>query len=434
MANQAKKVFMIGWEYPPDNSGGLGVACEGLTQALSRDNTDIQFTLPYELRQDVSHMNVHYCIHENWKRAGCQCARLGKNCIHKLCNPPFQAYSVDFVYSDHEFIKNENSGYSFDLEKLRKLTNTQLEKQVTEYAEVVGGVGTQKSNDFDVIHAHDWMSFPAGQQLKKQTGKPLVTHVHSTEYDRAGLNQGNQFISSIEYNGMQQADRVIAVSNYTKQLLVQKYGVDPNKITVVHNGISDLDFPADPGQHHFAPNRPVIVFMGRLTIQKGTNYFIDLAQAVLKQIPEALFVVAGDGDMYHELLFKTAREGLSASVVFSGFVRDAQKRKLLDRADVFVMPSVSEPFGLVALEAAQRHTPVIVSKNSGVSEVMPHAISLDFWDIQKMADSIVKLIGNEPLAQEQSAGQLNDLTKHTWKSSAQKIRQVYQNALLGRKP
>lgn len=423
---------MIGWEYPPHNSGGLGVACEGLTQALAQDNTKINFTLPYESDIDVSHMDIQYCIHKNWKQVQCHCLKNGHNCNHIICEPPFSAYSTEFIFPEEQLPEEENTGYSFDLGKLRKLSNTQLEKQVTEYAEVVGTVGAAKQNDFEVIHAHDWMSFPAGQQLKKQTGKPLITHVHSTEFDRSGLSSGNQYISAIEYNGMKQADQVIAVSRYTKHLLEQKYGIDPSKITVVHNGISDLRHSADPGRHHFAPNRPVVVFMGRLTIQKGANYFLDLARAVLERIPEALFIVAGHGDMYHELIFKTAREGLSASVVFSGFVRNEQKRKLLDRADVFVMPSISEPFGLVALEAAQRHTPVIVSKNAGVSEVMPHAIVADFWDINKMADSIVELVTNKDAAVTQTKGQLKDLAKQTWKLSAQKIHQVYKNALLGK--
>lgn len=429
MTNQSKSVFMIGWEYPPHNSGGLGVACEGLTHALAQDNTKIHFSLPYESNFAVSHMNVHSCVHENWKNYECQCLQNGIVCKHKVCEPPFFAYTADII-SSNDYKRDENSGYSFDLGKLRKLSNTQLEKQVTEYAEVVGKVGLQQ-NDFNVIHAHDWMSFPAGQQLKKQTGKPLITHVHSTEYDRSGLSDGNSYIEAIEYNGMQQADQVIAVSHYTKHLLEQRYGIDPTKITVVHNGIDSLEYPADPGKHHFAPNRPVIVFMGRLTIQKGTTYFLDLARSVLRKIPEALFVVAGQGDMYHELLFKTANQGLSASVVFSGFVRDEQQRKLLDRADVFVMPSISEPFGLVALEAAQRHTPVIVSKNAGVSEVLPHAIALDFWDIDAMTDSIVKLVSNDKFSTNQVKGQLKDLSMQTWKLSAKKIQQVYKNALIG---
>ena len=172
--------------------------------------------------------------------------------------------------------------------------------------------------------------------------------------------------------------------------------------------------------------------MGRLTIQKGVSYFLDLAHAVLEKIPNALFVVAGNGDMYHELLFKTAQAGISASVVFSGFVRDVQRRKLLDRADVFVMPSLSEPFGLVAMEAAQHHTPVIVSKNAGVAEVLPHAVALDFWDINKMADSIAQIVTEDKVKTEMIDGQLSDIAKQTWKSSAQKVKGIYRKAFLGK--
>lgn len=433
MANQSKSVFMIGWEYPPHNSGGLGVACEGLTQALSDEDTKIHFSLPYNIQQNFSHMDVHYCVHPNWKTVNCTCQRDGIICCHVPLEPPFFAYSADFIVPDEPKHVQGNTGYSFDLNKLRKLSSNQLEKQVTEYAEVVDNIGKQTQSDFDVIHAHDWMTFPAAQQLKKTTGKPLITHVHSTEFDRSGLNSGNKYISAIEYAGMHQADQVIAVSHYTKKLLEEKYGVDPQKISVVHNGVTDLGYTPDPGTHHFAPKRPVVVFMGRLTIQKGVSYFLDLAHAVLQKIPDALFVVAGQGDMYHELLFRNAHQGLSASVVFSGFVRDEQRNKLLDRADVFVMPSISEPFGLVALEAAQRHTPVIVSKNAGVSEVLPHAITLDFWDVDKMAQAIYDLVTNKESAQRQVNGQLNDISRQTWKSSAQKVQEVYKKAFLGRK-
>jgi len=432
MAKQQNSVFMIGWEYPPHNSGGLGIACEGLTQALSQDDTKVHFSLPYESGHGVDHMNIHYCVHDNWRHKDCDCKDKSGKCVNVNCEPPFFAYSQEVYIPEQPELVSSNSGYSFDLNKLRKLSSNQLEKQVTEYAQIVGNVGLN-NNDFEVIHAHDWMSFPAGQQLKKETGKPLITHVHSTEYDRSGLSSGNQYIEHIEYTGMHQADHVIAVSHYTKKLLEQRYGVDPKKISVVHNGISELAHPVDVGKHHFAPSRPVIAFMGRLTIQKGVSYFLDLAKEVLKEIPEALFVVAGNGDMYHELLLKTADGGLSASVVFSGFVRDEQRRKLLNRADVFVMPSISEPFGLVALEAAQRHTPVIVSKNAGVSEVLTNAISLDFWDIKKMASAIVDLVTDVDKSNTQVAGQLEDLSKQTWKSSAQKVKEIYKNAFLGYK-
>lgn len=411
-------VFMIGWEYPPHNSGGLGVACQGLTQALSDSGTNIHFSLPYAAPTDFSHMQVHGCVHPNWSTGA------------SLSAPPFLAYSHEAIPQTVPHL--DNSGYAFDLTKLRKLSSSDLDDKVSEYAQVVSEVGSQHSDEFGVIHAHDWMSFPAAVALKQETGKPIVAHVHSTEYDRAGLKQGNQFIEAIEYEGLHQADQVVAVSYYTKHLLEQQYGVDPRKISVVHNGIGPVIIPQEVNAFQFAQKRPVIVFMGRLTLQKGVTYFLDLAKAVLTQLPTALFVVAGSGDMYHELLFKTAADQLSANVLFSGFVRDEQKNRLLDRADVFVMPSVSEPFGLVALEAAQRNTPVIISKNTGVSEVLPSAIALDFWDIAKMSSSIVELVTDKKKSQQIVTRQLQDVAQQTWKSSAQKMKEVYSKAFLGR--
>jgi len=425
---KSNKVFMVGWEYPPDNSGGLGVACQGLTEELAKQNTKIKFSLPYDVRSPVAHMDIIGCTHPNWKNNS-------KN--NDTYGPPFFAYSQEFIKTHPmgslgSIGPIENSGYSFDLSKLRKLPESELEKRVNEYAEVVGQAGQAIKNDFDVIHAHDWMSFPAAEELKRKTGKPMIAHVHSTEFDRAGLNSGNQYIVGVEYAGMNSANHVIAVSYYTKNLLVRKYGVDANKISVIHNGISKLNTPPDFGNHHFAQKRPVIVFMGRLTLQKGAIYFLDLASEVLKSIPNALFVVAGSGDMYHELLFKTANSNLSASVVFSGFVRNKQKNKLLDRADVFVMPSVSEPFGLVAMEAAQRHTPVIVSKNSGVGEVLTGAKMIDFWDIKKMSETIVNLVGDKQYSNTVVNEQLKNIDSQTWKSSAQKVKKIYDRFFLGK--
>lgn len=412
---------MVGWEYPPHNSGGLGVACQGLTEELAKQNTHINFSLPYDISSDVKHMNIVGCAHPSWKQNSQSSSFYG---------PPFLAYSQEII-DQKKLERIENSGYSFDISKLRKLPESQLEKRVNQYAEVVNQKGIDLQSDFDIIHAHDWMSFPAATELSKKTGKPYIAHVHSTEYDRAGLNSGNQYISGVEYLGMNSADHVITVSYYTRNLLINKYGVDVNKISVVHNGISKLSVPADPGKHHFAQKRPVIVFMGRLTLQKGATYFLDLASEVLKNIPNALFVVAGDGDMYHELLFKTANSKLSASVIFSGFVRDSQRKKLLNRADIFVMPSVSEPFGLVAMEAAQMHTPVIVSKNSGVGEVLTGAQMVDFWDIKKMSETIAKLLNNKQYSKDVVTAQLKNVEAQTWESSALNVREIYRKVFLG---
>jgi len=392
---------MIGWEYPPHNSGGLGVACHGLTTALSSPSNKIYFSLPYKYSGSLKHMTLLDCSHPDWG--------------NDIEQPPFFAY-------DHFPALDRVDPANLAVNDLSLLSQSELEKQVSQYHDQV--INNSKKKDFSVIHAHDWMSFPAGMSLKQKSGKPLVAHIHSTEFDRSPVG-GSQYIIKSEYDGMKFADRVIAVSAYTKKILVDKYGIDHQKITVVHNGIDPVE-KTDHGEHHFAQARPVIVFMGRLTGQKGPEYFLDLAQSVLHYLPEAIFIVAGNGDLYQELLFTTAHKGLSSKVLFSGFVRDRQKAKLLDRADVFVMPSLSEPFGLVAVEAAQRSTPVIISKNSGVAEVLPSSIQADFWDIDLMTQSIVELIKNKQLSQDVVKNQNIELENVTWKSAAQKVTEVYQ--------
>lgn len=401
---------MIGWEYPPHNSGGLGEACAGLTKALWTHGHQVYFTLPfaYPMGASVSHLDL-----VTWD------VPLTETQEH----PFFGAYStVPTQQKETEVI---------EAWKLATLPQSQMEQSVEEYAEFVVKHGVSKQDDYEIIHAHDWMSFPAAVQLQQETGKPLVAHVHSTEFDRIPNGHGSDYIHQTEYRGIQAADTVIAVSDYTKRVLVDKYQVPAEKIQVVHNGVEPLSGLADPGNHHFAPRRPVIAFMGRLTMQKGAEYFLQLAHKVLRELPEALFVVAGNGDQYHSLLFQTGSMGLSASVVFSGFVRGKEREVLLDRANIFVMPSLSEPFGLVALEAAQRHTPVIVSPQSGVAEVLPSAKVIDFWDIDQMARTIVELVTHPSQANRQAEQQLQEVKAVSWDRSASLLDTVYQQ-LLGR--
>jgi len=395
------RVYMIGWEYPPHNSGGLGIACQGITEALAEQNTQIYFTLPYVHPLSVSHMQIVDCPTSDLQK--------------RLDRPPFSAYAPS--------LNQLSFAPATEPIELETLPQSELEYRVSEYSDKVLKNGQRLADYYSVIHAHDWMSFPGAMKLQHETHKPFVAHVHSTEFDRIPSGNGSQYIAHTEYSGLQAADKVIAVSHFTKRMLVEKYAVDPAKIEVVHNGV----FPvSDVETFDFAQQRQVIVFMGRLTAQKGGEYFLDLANQVLKRLPSALFVVAGSGDQYHYLLLKNAGQQLSASVLFTGFLRDRQREVLLNRADVFVMPSVSEPFGLVALEAAQRHTPVIVSHNSGVKEIMPNAIPVDFWDIQKMSDAIVNLIQNPEYRQQVVAGQNKDLESATWSNAAQKIKNVYQ--------
>lgn len=405
MYSRSPQVLMLGWEYPPHNSGGLGVACEGLTTALADDGTSIHFTLPYHFDGDIHHMHV------------LDCTTTLSSIPYDPAAPPFQAYAPS---------SSEGTRINFDPKNIRTLSFSEIEYRVNEYAKSILDTIQHQAITEDVIHAHDWMTYPAAQLLSKKLNKPFVAHIHSTEHDRVPDGNGNPFITHTEYEGLHAADRIIAVSEFTKQVLVEKYEVDPNLIDVVHNGIDE----APPIQSiQFAPGRPVIVFMGRLTMQKGAEYFLQLASKVVRKIPNALFVVAGNGDQYSMLLLENAKEKLSSSVVFSGFIRGKQKDFLLDRADVFVMPSIAEPFGLVALEAVQRETPVIISKTSGVSEVLPGAITVDFWDTDRMAEHIDQLLRDPSYYEQVLDSQMKSLGNLTWKTSAEKVREVYQRIL-----
>lgn len=405
MLSANPSVFMIGWEYPPYNSGGLGVACDGLTRALSNAGNQIYFTLPYKYPGLLSHLQLIDCHDSSYS---------------EFDKAPFFAYNSPALSS------------ALTIEEIAKgidsLPQSEIEMRVDAYAQIVSRKAKKYQANYDLIHAHDWMSFPAAVKLQKKTGKPMITHIHSTEFDRIPSGSGSNFIKQTEYEGMQSADLIIAVSHYTKQVLVSKYGIDPSKIEVVHNGVDPLE-QSSVDLLHFAPQRPLVVFMGRLTMQKGAEYFIDLASSVLEELPDALFVLAGSGDQFRSLLFKAAGSRLSASVLFSGFLRGREKEILLSRADVFIMPSVSEPFGLVALEAAQRGIPVIVSKSSGVSEVLSGAVLVDFWDINKMKAQILKLIDNEKYSQAVIKEQNKSLEGISWKNAANKLRSLYQGIL-----
>lgn len=412
-------VFMIGWEYPPHNSGGLGVACQGLTQALAEDGQRIYFTLPYKSPVQLSHMQVLGCYNQAWFDGDSQ--------YHAQFGGPVSAYGASQQLQSSRMLTQDLAA-----EDLRALPQSELEQRVTEYSKYVTAEAKKHAAKYHGSHAHDWMSFPAATQVKEKTGKPFIAHVHSTEFDRIPNGYGSQYIHQTEHDGLQAADHIIAVSNYTKQIIVNKYAIDPAKIDVVYNGIDPLHPDAHIVKRHFAPNRPVIVFMGRLTMQKGAEYFLQLARRVLHELPEALFIMAGHGDQYTSLLLKNADMKLSAHLLFAGFVRGQQRDDLLNRADVFVMPSLSEPFGLVALEAAQRHTPVIVSKNSGVAEVMTASVVTEFWDVEAMSQEIVGLVQDKDRAEKTVQNQLNQVNDLTWQRAATDVRSIYRKVFKGK--
>lgn len=388
---------MIGWELPPHNSGGLGVACANLAQALINNNLSISFTLPYAV-QDCP--------------LNCQLIDCGNHQHHlqSWWQPPFNPYNPT--------PSKTPSG---------KVTPISLlEREVEQYAQSVLEFARSHAHEFDLVHAHDWMGLPAALKIKQVLNKPYIAHIHSTEYDRSLQADLNSYIANCELMGMRHADKVIAVSYYTKRLLTEKYFIDADKIEVVHNGVVTLLKESAGLPMTFAQERPVVVFMGRLTVQKGPDYFLELAGKVIAQRPDALFIVSGMGDMYEQLLFTSAGKSLSAHILFSGFVRGGAQNAILKRADVFVMPSVSEPFGLVATEAAILGTPVIASKTSGVVEIMKGGASFDFWDCDAMVAEILRLLDDKTYRSQVVAKQITSLSQATWKKAAKRVEKIYQ--------
>lgn len=378
---------MVGWEYPPHNSGGLGVACQGIVENLVDNGEIVTLVLPGILSE-------------------------GQVQKESRKTPRGNTYNVIIVHSVlRPYVGLDGVAYSGE-----------LMHDVAEYAKIVAKA--VEEIDFDLIHAHDWLTVPAATAIKEKFNKPLVWHVHSLEYDRTAGTGKNKEIGAIEKKGVLLSDLVITVSAYTKQILVKEYGIAANKIVVVHNGVESVK-ENEIIDDDFLKGSPVIIFVGRLTIQKGPEYFIQVARGVINERPEAVFIFAGDGEMMQRLLLTSAYKNLSGSVLFAGFLRDIAKEKLYNRADIFMMPSVSEPFGIVALEAAMANTPVIVSKTSGVAEVLPSAIQIDFWDIEVMVKKVLELIEQTDYKRDLGERLKNEAGAVTWGKTAIKIREAY---------
>ncbi len=294
------------------------------------------------------------------------------------------------------------------------------------YARLV--VALARREKFDVIHAHDWMTFPAGQAAAQLTGKPLVVHVHSTEFDRAG-DHVNQRVYDIERRGMHAALRVVAVSNLTANICTKRYGIDPAKIDVVWNGIDSETAQPQPGVDDIEAMDKIVLFLGRITMQKGPEYFIRAAKRVLEKVPNAKFVVAGSGDMATRMIEEAAFLGIGHRVTFTGFLRGKDVDRVYQMADCYVMPSVSEPFGIAPLEAMRHDVPVIISKQSGVSEALTHALKVDFWDVEEMANKIVAVLRYAPLGATLREHGAFELRRLTWEGAAAKCAEAYAKAV-----
>jgi glycosyltransferase involved in cell wall biosynthesis len=394
---------MFGWEFPPFNSGGLGVACLGLTRAMAAAGSDVVFVMPRKL--DVRAPFATFVFADE---AAGSTGRITPYAVDVLLSP----YMTSKAYlRERERLGVGAAGYGAD-----------LFSEVARYASRAAAVAEQGS--FDVIYAHDWLSFGAGVEAKRVSGKPLIVHVHATEFDRCGGAAGvNPYVYDVEKEGMEAADVVVAVSQLTKDIIVTHYGIPAEKIRVIYNGIDEATASAGGkglARLHAlkAAGHKIVLFLGRVTLQKGPDYFLRAAARAAAHDPNIMFVVAGSGDMEDAAMRLAADLGIADRVFFTGFLSGADKDEMYRAADLFVMPSVSEPFGIAPLEAMRVGTPVLISKQSGVSEVVQHALKADFWDVDDMANKMLAAVAHPALRETLAEYGTHDAEALTWQKAA----------------
>lgn len=429
-------VLMFGWEFPPHISGGLGTACYGLTKSLIAEKTNILFVVPKAYGDEqISVINSSDVLINDADPT--EITR-----VQPILNPEtivkIQVESKINPYTDEQQweTREVTTQWNYQFEKFRtkeiKLAGGRkyefsgtygpaLLDEVNKYSEVATKIARDYS--FDVIHAHDWLTYLAGINAKTESGKSLIVHVHATEFDRAGEGRINKTVFEIEQKGMQQADRVIAVSQWTKDIIVTKYSIPAEKVEVVHNGVISVNTSRVPVLPKVADE--VVTFLGRITWQKGPQYFVEAAQKVQKHFPDAHFIMAGSGDLLPKMIDMVAELRMSDRFHFTGFVKGRQVNQVWNVSDVYVMPSVSEPFGITPLEAIQAGVPVIVSNQSGVAEVIDHAVKIDFWDTDSLADAIINILRHKSLSASLRKNGRKELASISWDRAAKKINKIY---------
>lgn len=424
------RVLMFGWEFPPHIAGGLGTACYGMVRGLANNGVDVLFVMP-SASGDEDGRVARIINASDVEAADITCSpldflerinflRIGTNMIPYVDPEDFtEMVEKDRRSQAQEFRINFKQKYKFSGKY-----GTNLMEEVARYALVGGTIAMQ--NQFDVIHAHDWLTYPAGVAAKRLTGKPLVIHVHATEYDRSGENVNTQ-VYALEKMGMEAADRVITVSNLTRNTVINRYGISPDKVFTVHNAV-DFSGRSEMDVHRGVPEK-VVTFLGRITFQKGPEYFIEAANKVLKYYKNVRFVMAGSGDLLNRSIRRVAKLGISDRFHFTGFLRGADVQRMFAMSDVYVMPSVSEPFGISPLEAMRTGVPTIISKQSGVAEVLRHSIKVDFWDIDAMADAIYGILRYPALGVMASRCGLDEVNTLKWNNAAKKIKEIYLSTI-----
>jgi len=426
------KVLMFGWEFPPHISGGLGTACYGLTKGLAKLNkTQVIFVVPKAFG-DESPLTIQLIganqvpvaqkeIQFDDVQQKIDYYEVESKLIPYVGEEEFWTLKSKKYSRETRFIKTD-SGYKIDFSGKY---GPDLMHEIRNYALVAEIIA--RNNQFDVIHAHDWLTFPAGIAAKNISGKPLVVHVHATDFDRSGGNV-NPRVYSIEREGMEMADGIIAVSSLTKNIIVEKYGIPPGKITVVYNAVEPVS-DDEVKQFQKGVNEKIVTFLGRVTMQKGPEYFIEAANLVLKKMNNLRFVMAGSGDLLNQMIARVAELGISDHFHFTGFLKGNDVYQMLRMTDVFVMPSVSEPFGIVPLEAMQFNVPVIISNQSGVAEILENAIKIDFWDTFAMADAIYGLLNYGALATHFKNKGKNEVKNLEWINAAEAVTGVYKSVM-----
>lgn len=393
------KVLMLGWELPPFNSGGLGEACLGLSRALSQKGIDLTFVLPKKVNLNVDFMKLLFADVDE------ATGTLTSSYMTQI------AWAKLIAGNDIPFPNDYVAGALKFAEKM-KLVVKNLKESV------------------DIIHTHDWLTYPAGIVAKEYLKKPMVAHLHATEFDRTGGHFPNPQVYSIEKRGFEMADKIIPVGGFMKNVLVDKYGVNPQKIHVVYNGVDMVRKDLPPALSAVKQlGYKVVLFLGRITLQKGPEYFVRAAQQVVRYYPKVVFVVTGSGDMQEYMISEAARCGVLDKFIFTGFLRGVERDQIFQSADLFVMPSVSEPFGITALEAVVNGTPVLVSKQSGVSEVLKNALKTDFWDTDEMANKIVAVLKHKSLKKDLRLESGKEARYLTWSRAADEVIGIYNELL-----
>lgn len=403
------RVLTFGWDFPPSRNGGLGVACFGLTRELIENGIEVLFVLPR--KQEVMG-RPHFIFADSAKRANLEVKEIASELLPYMSGMSLVYYIAGYDEEGKPIIKSRT-----------------IIEEAHRFASQAALIA--KEEKFEVIHAHDWTSYLAGVAAKIASGKPLILHVHATSYDQAAGDNVDPNIKKIELEGFNQADKIVAVSNFTKEIIVNKHKINPDKIEVIHNGCDTFEPPKlEPTLVNLkAQGKKVVLYHGRITIQKGVDYFIKSARRVVDVDPNVVFVISGWGDMTNQIIELVGKMSLSKNVIFAGALWEEERDRMYQSADLVVMPSVSEPFGLVPLEALQHGTASLISKQSGVGEVLTHTLKVDFWDTEEMANKILASL-RYPIMREQIVKEgKNGMCRISWGEAAKKVCNLYKRLL-----